>query len=48
MYGGEIGSTLLISVVLDIPTGAFADLYGRKKSVVVGYFFNFLAISFLL
>lgn len=43
-----ISSSLLTSMVLDIPTGAFADLYGRKKSVIVASFFNFLAISLLL
>ncbi|MEK6886238.1 MAG: MFS transporter [Nanoarchaeota archaeon] len=28
----------LASLIFEIPTGAFADLYGRKLSVLVGYF----------
>jgi len=34
----------LTALIFEIPTGAFADLYGRKKSVLLGYFFEALAI----
>ncbi len=36
----------VIIVVLEIPTGYFADAYGRKKSLLVASFFLFLAITF--
>lgn len=38
----QIGILLAVSsltqLILEIPTGAFADIYGRKKSVLLGYF----------
>jgi MFS family permease len=34
----------LSSLIFEIPTGAFADLYGRKKSVLLGYFLEALGI----
>src|SRR3989338_3354986 len=36
----------LISLIFEIPTGAIADLYGRKFSVLLGYFLE--GLSFLL
>lgn len=40
-----ISTTIVISSqIFQIPTGIFADLYGRKKSVIIGAIFNFLAI----
>ena len=29
----------IMAVVLEIPTGYFADIFGRKKSIVLGIFF---------
>ena len=29
---------LLVTLLAEVPTGAFADLYGRKKSLIVGFF----------
>ncbi|MCX6750157.1 MAG: MFS transporter, partial [Candidatus Pacearchaeota archaeon] len=39
--------TSLISFCLEIPTGAFADIYGRKASTLVGYFFTAVSVFFL-
>src|SRR5687767_10926487 len=39
---------LLIGLILELPTGALADLIGRKKSVIIGYFvagFGFVMIG---
>lgn len=30
---------ILIALIMELPTGAFADMFGRKKSVLVGCFF---------
>jgi len=35
------------SFIFEIPTGAIADLYGRKFSVLLGYFLTALAVIFL-
>ncbi|MFH1211529.1 MAG: MFS transporter [Candidatus Woesearchaeota archaeon] len=32
------------SLIFEIPTGAFADIYGRKASVLTGYFLEGLAV----
>src|SRR3989338_8579440 len=37
----------IISFFLEIPTGAFADIYGRKASTLVGYFFSGISILLL-
>jgi len=38
---GILMAVYAVSVILfEIPTGAFADLYGRKASVMLGYFFE--------
>jgi DHA3 family tetracycline resistance protein-like MFS transporter len=61
LYFTEIGFSLfqigilmatipLFALFFEIPTGAFADLYGRKASVIFGYFLEgvgFLALFFL-
>ncbi|HJX49991.1 MAG TPA: MFS transporter, partial [Candidatus Nanoarchaeia archaeon] len=39
----------LVSLLFEIPTGAIADLYGRKFSVLIGYFLEgvaFLSLFF--
>jgi len=30
--------TYLVSVILELPTGALADIFGRKRMVLIGYF----------
>lgn len=37
----------LSSFIFEIPTGAFADLYGRKYSVLLGYFLTAISVIFL-
>lgn len=40
----------LFALIFELPTGAFADLYGRKASCLLGYFLEgigFLSIFFL-
>jgi len=32
-----IGFQYLIQLVLELPTGALADLIGRKKTIILGY-----------
>lgn len=44
--GFMVSTALLTALVLEIPTGVFADLYGRKKSMVLSAICNFIAISF--
>jgi MFS family permease len=45
---GVLFSVLSISTfIFEIPTGAFADLYGRKTSVLLGYFLTAIAVIFL-
>lgn len=41
-----IGVSPLAALLLEIPTGAVADLYGRKVSVLIGYFLG--GLSFIL
>jgi len=44
-----IATMSLFGLLFEIPTGAIADLYGRKKSVLIGYFLEglgFLSIFF--
>jgi len=35
------------SFIFEIPTGAFADLYGRKYSVILGYILSAISVLFL-
>ncbi len=45
---GILFSVLSIaSFLFEIPTGAFADLYGRKYSVILGYFLTAIAVFFV-
>lgn len=37
----------LSALIFEIPTGAFADLYGRKASVLLGYFIEALVMASL-
>jgi len=39
-----IAASQLAVLVFEIPTGSFADLYGRKLSVIVGYFIEGLCM----
>ncbi len=39
-----IGS--ILSVVIELPTGVFADLYGKKKSIVISKFLIFVSYVF--
>jgi len=35
-------------LLLEVPTGAFADAYGRKKAIIVGFIFQFIFLAGLL
>lgn len=37
----------LMALIFEIPTGAFADIYGRKSSVLVGIFLQAIALGLL-
>ena len=41
--GWLISITLIVTVILEIPSGAFADLYGKKKSLIISAILNFIA-----
>ena len=45
--GWLLGASMATSLILEIPTGAFADLYGKKKSILIASLFNLLGISCL-
>lgn len=45
--GMLLSAGMVATLILEIPTGAFADLYGKKKSILIGSFFNLLGISCL-
>ncbi|MBT3464122.1 MFS transporter [archaeon] len=45
--GLTAGIGLLATLLCEIPTGAFADLYGRKKSVSMGLFLYLMGILIL-
>jgi len=42
-----ISSMLIATLLLEIPSGAFADLYGRKKSLIISAFAGVIALGFL-
>jgi len=45
---GLIGAaTQIATLIFEIPTGSFADLYGRKRSVLLGYFIEGICMLFL-
>src|SRR5574341_1425216 len=33
--GALIAATLLLAVVMEVPSGAFADLYGKRRALIV-------------
>jgi MFS family permease len=37
-----IGFRYLVQLLTELPTGAFADMFGKRTSIIVGFFFNFL------
>jgi len=39
--------TILITLILQLPTGAFADLVGRKKSIILGWLLSILSSIYL-
>jgi len=41
------GYRYLIQIVSELPTGAFADLLGKKVSIIVGFFLNTIYFSML-
>jgi len=41
--GWIISASLIATLVLEVPSGAFADLYGKKKALVIAAISNFLA-----
>lgn len=45
--GVLISSMLIATLLLEIPSGAFADLYGRKKSLIISAFAGVFALGFL-
>jgi MFS family permease len=42
-----LATGMAVSLLMEIPTGAFADLYGKKKSVIISSVFNLLGITCL-
>jgi MFS family permease len=46
--GSLLSASLLAKVILDVPTGAFADTYGKKKSLLISTACTFLGVSCLL
>lgn len=46
--GALLSAGLLAKVILDVPTGAFADIYGKKKSLLVSTVCTFLGVACLL
>lgn len=45
--GFLISTMLLATLFLEIPTGSFADIYGKKKSIIVGSVFVLIGLGFL-
>lgn len=46
--GFLLATGMITTLILEIPTGAFADLYGKKKSILIASFSNLLGISCLI
>jgi len=44
---GLVSLGLLATIVLEIPTGSFADIHGKKKSLIVATMFNLAGLLFL-
>lgn len=45
--GFLVSASLTAVLVCEIPTGAFADIYGKKKSIVLGSLFSLAGLAFL-
>jgi MFS family permease len=45
--GFLVSASLTAILVFEIPTGAFADLYGKKTSILIGSFFILTGLGFL-
>ena len=45
--GFLVSASLTAILLFEIPTGAFADLYGKKTSILIGSFFTLTGLGFL-
>lgn len=45
--GMLLSTALIASLLFEIPSGLFADIYGRKKSLVIGSILNLVGVSFM-
>jgi MFS family permease len=45
--GWIISASLISALILDIPSGAFADLYGKKKALVISAISDFIGTIFV-
>lgn len=45
--GFLISASLIAKLLLDIPTGSFADIYGKKKSIIVASILGLIGLAFL-
>jgi MFS family permease len=42
-----ISANLIATLLLEIPTGSFADIYGKKKSIITGSLCSLVGLGFL-
>jgi MFS family permease len=45
--GFLLSANLIATLLLEVPTGSFADVYGKKRSVVAGSLVNLAGLGFL-
>src|SRR5688572_1807422 len=45
--GFLVSAGLTAVLVFEIPTGSFADIYGKKASILIGSFFSLIGLGFL-
>jgi MFS family permease len=45
--GFLISANLIATLLLEIPTGSFADVYGKKKSIIIGSLCSLVGLGFL-
>ena len=45
--GFLVSASLAAILLFEIPTGAFADIYGKKTSILIGSFLTFMGLGFL-
>lgn len=45
--GFLFSATLLFGIILEVPSGAFADIYGRKKAIIIANVFSMLGVGSL-